>query len=292
MKETAVETVSREETENIADEIRGAAKRFCEMYARGLLREEDRGSRISEVLSDRINGFFDRKSLRLRVAAEDWPDFVSAVSRWKEDGSAEHLRTCPWLFYFRENEALGICYGDEAAVTDKIRILQLLEACRIPVEYYRPVPVGIVCPDEHPGHFPNEYVIGFEIWEQDGGLVRGDFQPGKEITLVDHHGLKTVIRVEEHYTEAENDRRHDNADYAGTGTIEGYTTERPRKIRIYISRKSDRIFCLAFFKENDDYAMRFPLWEEYRRDRFEIRKIHEKIIRDLADEQTPGSFCS
>lgn len=290
MKETAVETVSREEIENIADEIRGAAKRFCGMYARGLLQEEDRDSRISEVLSDRINSFFDRKSLRLCVKAEDWTDFAGAVSRWKEDGSAEHLRACPWLFYFRENEALGICYGDEAAVTDKIRILQLLEACRIPVEYYRPVPAGIVCPDEHPGHFPNEYVIGFEIWEQDEGLVRGDCRIGEEVTLIDHHGLKTVIRIEEHYTEAEKVRCHDDADYAGTGTIEGYTTERPRKIRIYISRKSDRIFCLAFLRENDDYAMNFPLWEEYRRDRLEIRKIDEKIIRDLVDEHTPGSF--
>ena len=289
MKETDIETVSLEEIEDVATEIHGVAQRCCDMYARGLLQEEERDSRIAAALSGGFNSYLDRKSLRLRIEAEDWPTFASALSRWKEKGGAGNLQCCPWLFYFREDEELGIRYGEEAALPDKIRIMQLLEACRIPVEAFRPVPAGIPCPDEHPGHHPNEYVIGFEIWEQDGGLAGGDFRPGEEITLTDRYGLKTVIRIEEHYTtEAEKDRRHDDADYAGTGTIEGYTTERPRKIRVYISRKNDRIFCLAFFKENDDYALRFPLWEEYRKDRDEIRKIHEKIIRDLVDEYTPG----
>ena len=228
MNESAVRVITREEMDTFLADIRHAAGRICGMYARGLLVEEEMRSRFSRLLLNDIPDFMDSKSLRLRVSARDWPVFLSAVSTWRSDGLEHHLRACSWLFFFRADENRGIRYGDEASVDDNLQVLRLLDACRIPVEYYRPVPEGIICPDLHPAHFPGEYFVGFEIWNQDGGLSRGDCRIGETKTLVDHHGLKAVIRIEEHTPEAEQDRCHD-ADYVGSGTIEGYTSSRPGK---------------------------------------------------------------
>ena len=282
MNESVAEVISQEETDAVIRGIHEVTESACMRYARGLITEEDRFSFIAEAVDREIRSFLENKRLHLCVSARDWPGFLAEIRAWEKDGDDRRLQACSWLF---SGPATGTDSRQrkEAAVSDKAKVLKLLEACHVPIEYYRPVPEGIKCPDEHQGHFPNEYYIGDEIWEEDGGLARGDYRIGETKTLIDHYGLKTVIRIEQHFTEAEKNRYHD-ADYEGTGTIEGYTSSRPRPIKVYLNRAGDRIRFLKLLKQNDDYQLSFPLWDAYCRDRSEIREIHDRIIRDLIDE--------
>ena len=118
------------------------------------------------------------------------------------------------------------------------------------------IPDGIISPDDHPGHFPCEIVVGWDIWEDDGGLTRESFQFGDGITLIDHHGLKAQIKVTEKY-----ERRFYTV-FVGLGTIEGYTASEPKIIKIEI--ENGRVHSLSFIQDGNDHAAfnSFPLWQE------------------------------
>ena len=284
MNESSVEVITQEELDHNIRDICLAAEKYCSLYSRGLLAEEDRRFRIIDALNDGLWGFLRNKHLSLRIAAGDWPAFLNAVRAWRKDGDVRRLQVCSWLFFDRTDRDRNICCGDEASVHDKIRILTLLDACHVPIEYFRPVPDGIACPDYHPGHFPNEIIIGYEIWEQDSGLAQGNYRIGETKTLIDHHGLKTVIQISLYTPESEQNRFHES-DFEGTGTVEGYTSSRPRQIKVYLNRKKGKISFLKFLVENDD-CLNFPLWQEYLEDRAGIHKLYEKIIEDLIADYT------
>ena len=282
MIETPVHVISPEEADLLIADIHSEAAHACALYDCGLLSREDRFSRVSLMIFDSLEQFLRKKNLRVRIAAGDWPVLDEAVTAWRKDGDPERLRACRWLFFPDNDESRGIHFGDEASVTDKARLLGILDACYIPFGFYRPVPEGIPCPDEHPGHFPNEIVVGFGIWEQDAGLVSGDFRIGEEKTLVDRHGLKTVFTILEHTPEGKTGRFHDG-NFIGSGTVEGYTSSRPRKIRIYINYRQKRIDFLKFLMENDDYGLDFPLWRKYREDRAEITAVCNRAVQDMIE---------
>ena len=283
MIETPVQVISREEADRFTGDVRSAAARLCAVYDRGLISRDDLLSRVSGLVFENLEQFLQKKNLRIRIAAGDWPAFAEAAGAWRKSGGPGRLQACSWLFSPDNDESRGIHTGDEASVYDKALVLGILDAFRIPVGLYRPVPEGIPCPDEHPGHFPNEYIVGFGIWEQDAGLASGDFRTGKEKILTDRHGLKTVIRILE-YTPAGMAGLWGGGYYTGSGTVEGYTSSRPREIRIYPDRKRKKIDCLKFFKEDDDYRLDFPLWKKYREDRAEIAAVRSRSVLDIVKE--------
>ena len=286
MNESSARVISGQEANQVIQEIQTETGRYCRMFSRGLLRENDLFGKVSDTLIRVIPAFLERNHLRLRIASRDWPAFLDAVIAWRKDGDVRHLRACSWLTFFSSDEERGILFGEEASAFDKGRLLTLFDALHIPVEYYRPVPEGINCPDEYPGHFSSEYFIGDNIWEEDGGLGQGNFTVGETKTLIDHYGLKTVIRIEQHIPESGKSPRC-GFDFVGSGTIEGYTSARSREIKVYILK--GRVSCLQFFKGNDDMEIRFPLWEDYRKDRLKTHQIHEQIIMDLIKEHNTRS---
>ena len=134
-----------------------------------------------------------------------------------------------------------------------------MNAFHVPAELYKPLPQGVKRPDSRADRTrPHDYWIGWDIWEDDGGLLQKDFRLGSTITLTDHYGLKSIIQV---------DRRADDGPglvscdlcYAGTGTIEGYTSSRQREIKIFI--RHNRIYCLYCRRDSDDFGS--DLWKEY-----------------------------
>ena len=284
MKESNEEMLSRQETDEVIADIQQAAERIRSMIQRGLLSEEDTRTRTVDILENSLFRFLGEKRLAVHIRARDWADFRNAVCAWREDHEEQHLRVCPWLCIELRGRVKGdfttVYRGEEAAVSDKVNVLRLLEACHVPIEFFRPVPEGIIRPDDHPAHFPGEYVIGWNIWEADDDLAQGKWKAGETITLTDHYGLKTVMQIDRVFTET--DKKHScDADYIGTGTIEGYTSPRPREIKVFV--EDGKIDSLTFFRGNDD-NIDFPLWKAYTEDRAEIYRIYEKIIRDLTGE--------
>ena len=284
MNESMNEVLSGQETDDQITGIHQATERIRKTFRRGILSEDEINRRTAEVLDEDVLGFLKKKNLCLQIKSRDWLDFLNAVHAWKTDHEDQHLRVCPWLYCEKRGPVRGdftaVCRGEEATVSDKANVLRFLEACHVPVEYFRPVPEGVVCPDDHPAHFPGEYVIGWNIWEADNEPAQGKWRPGETRTLVDHHGLKTVMRIDQVFEEDEKKHSGD-ADCTGTGTIEGYTSSRPREIKVFM--EDGRVDYLTFFRGNDD-NIDFPLWRPYYKDREEIRRIREKMIRDLIND--------
>lgn len=144
---------------------------------------------------------------------------------------------------------------------------------------FQTIPDGIIIPDDHQGHFPNEVVIGWDIWENDGGLTKENFVFGDRVLLVDHYGLKAKIQVTEHLTF--NRESRSDIEFSGLGTVEGYTASEPKKIHIVVH--NEQIHSLSFIMDQEDVSVfnSFPLWQkalEYRRKFSEERK---KVISDL-----------
>ena len=281
MNESIEEALSHQETDDHITEIHQAAEHIQKTFRRGIWSEDEMNRRAADVLDEGVLGFLKRKNLCLWIKARDWVDFQNAIHAWREDREDQHLRVCSWLYFEKRGPVRGyfatVFHGEEAAVSDKANVLRFLEACHVPIEYFRPVPEDIACPDDYPAHFPGEYVIGWNIWETDDEPVKGKWMPGETRTLVDHHGLKTVIRIDQVFGESEKKHPGD-ADCIGTGTIEGYTSSRPREIKVFM--EDGEVDCLTFFRGNDD-NIDFPLWRAFNEDREEIHRIREKIIRDL-----------
>lgn len=144
---------------------------------------------------------------------------------------------------------------------------------------FQTIPEGIIIPDDHLGHFPDEVVIGWDIWEDDGGLTKENFVLGDRIVLTDHYGLKAKIQVTEHLTS--NRESGSDIEFSGLGTVEGYTASEPKNIHIVVH--NEQIHSLSFIMDQDDMVVfnSFPQWQkalEYRRKFSEQRK---KVISDL-----------
>lgn len=142
---------------------------------------------------------------------------------------------------------------------------------------FPPMPNSVISPDDHPGHFPSDVIVGFHIWEDDGGLLGENFKLGDSITLTDHHGLKAQIQVMEQLPRA----RRDHAEFVGIGTIEGYTASELKEIKIEVV--NGHIHALLFTQDSDDYAAfnRFPLWQEALECRRKGVELWESVISDL-----------
>ena len=142
MSETVAGVISREEIDAAIRRVHEAVETACARYACGFITEESRFGFAAEALRQGTGVFLSLKGLRLRVSARDWPVFLAGIRAWEKDGDENRLQACSWLYF--------ISNGKEAAVSDKVKVLNLLDACRVPIEYYRPVPEGIICPDEYP----------------------------------------------------------------------------------------------------------------------------------------------
>lgn len=144
---------------------------------------------------------------------------------------------------------------------------------------FQTIPDGIIIPDDHQGHFPNEVVIGWDIWENDGGLTKENFVFGDRVLLVDHYGLKAKIQVTEHLTF--NRESRSDIEFSGLGTVEGYTASEPKKIHIVVH--NEQIHSLSFIMDQEDVSVfnSFPLWQKALEYRHKFSEQRKKVISDL-----------
>ncbi len=265
-------------------------RKIGELRRKGFLTEEEVTGEVMEILRQDFYGFLSEKglSLRLNRSAENcWLRFTDDYCLWKNGKNPNSKRGSIWLASQEGDGKKDI----EASASDKTQFFRLMDAYQIPPAYFEPLPVGAACPDDHAGYLPSDLIVGWEIWTDDGGLLTKDFPLGDTLILTDHYGLKSRIRITEHPADGpEKARQKNDAEYIGTGTIEGYTTSREREIHIHL--KNGAIHFLSASWDNDDRAEyeRFPMWQESRDHLSAFLRIQDKVVKDLI-ERVSGEAC-
>lgn len=195
---------------------------------------------------------------------EDWFGEAKARLRALQDQAARGTLTEREL---RDRIMALLFESFQSSLTER----ELKDLFGIPSAYFAPLPAGAVRSDAHAGHFPEQVCIGWSIWPDDGGLLKADFRLGETVTLTDHHGLHAVIRID----------ARDGAAFLGTGTVEGYTTARPREIRIETDGQGVR--ALTFFTDENDRAAyeSFPLWREAVEHQRALTRILDSVLDRL-----------
>ena len=264
-------------------------RKIGELRKKGLLTEEEVAGEVLEILQQDFYGFLSEKGLRLRLNRSErnsWLRFTDDYCLWKSGKQPCSKRGSIWL----------VCQEDgkkeiAASAFDKAQFFRLMGEYQLPLGYFEPLPDGAACPDDHAGYLPSDLIVGWRIWTDDGGLHTEDFPLGDILILTDHYGLKSRIRITEHPANGQDkSRRKIDADYIGTGTMEGYTTSREREIRIHL--ENGAIHSLFSTWDNDDRAEydRFPLWQESRDHLNAFLRIQEKVVMDLI-ESVSGKAC-
>ena len=293
--------------ENIS-RITEQCRKISTLYKRGYMTDDEKQRELSYLFFDGLRAFLREHGIYLRISAANWADFLRDYQLWaekqpalpeeiiplsdKEDGqkadekSRTSSETAPWLCLRKERISGGTEYGTEASPPDKAAFFSLMQTFCLEPGFYEPLGEGTAEPAilmSSEGSYDLN-IGGTDVWQDDGGLLSETFRLGDTIVLTDRYGLKAKIQV----TEAIPDKGifKKEADFIGTGFVEGYTTERPREIRIRLteyrpargypekdgtSAKDDpvkrQVFSLEFAADADDKALfrDFPLWQEWHR---------------------------
>ena len=274
----------------LLDNIEECYRKFgkiCESWHKGYLTRETVEGDFRKVFWEGFFRFVEDCGLLIRLKWTDRDNcirFADDYRMWKNGEKPCSTKGGIWLADRGGRPCEGKQYGEEASITDKVQFFRLMEAFNMPPEYFQAFPEGTVCPDVLTGRWPQDLLIGWKIWEDDGGLLSDSFRLGNTVTLTDHYGLKTIITITEHLASKEEKRNKKiTEDYIGTGTIEGYTTSRPRQIRIGIM--DGRIGYLYSVTDNEDRAAfeSFQLWNSAREYGEKITEIREKALHSLIE---------
>lgn len=242
-------------------------RKICRHFQGGLLIESEVQSCFMHEFNNGFYKFLAEKCVFFHFDSESYSRFLDDFECWQSGRQLSSIIEKPWLYYASASSR----FECEASDSDRISFFELMKAFRVPPHYFRPIPDGIIVPDDHPGHFPSDTVVGYYIWEDDGGLLNENFKLGDRIILTDHYGLKAQIQVTERLTHG----------FAGFGSIEGYTSSAPKKINIEIH--DGRICRLLFTGDRDDYDAfnSFPLWQDALEYRHMAIESKENVISDL-----------
>lgn len=262
-------------------------RKICIKHLKGHSTMEEVEREFSQTFFERYLKFIENHDLILCIDKANWREFISDYELWKKGDKLLCNPERKWLKYWHVE---GERCGEEASINDINHFFKLMEMFNLSPEYYEPVPEGTVVPDKLAGYLNTDLIVGPDIWKNDGGLLSDGFQLGSVITLTDHYGLESTIRVTEHLAKEEEKHkyRRSSPDYIGVGCIEGYTTLREREIHIEI--RNGRINYLISVIDNDDQKTYedFPLWKGYhehsdKRDRLFSQSI-EGLIEKYMDE--------
>ena len=262
-------------------------RRICESWHRGYLTRETVEDEFRKVFWKGFFHFIEDCGLLIQLKWTDWNNgirFADDYQMWKNGERPCSTRGSIWLADRGGRLRGGKEYGEEASCSDKIQFFRLMEAFNMPPEYFQTFPEGTVCPDVLTGREPQDLLIGWKIWDDDGGLLSDSFQLGDTVTLTDHYGLKSFITITEHLASNEEKRsRRISEDYIGAGTIEGYTTSRSRQIRIGILDGKIRYLHTTSDNEDRELFDSFPLWSNAREYGGKIIETREKALRSLIE---------
>ena len=271
--------ISVESLKSNIDKAYYEIRKLCRNYKRGLISEDESLKRIHEAIRDHFVVFIRNNGMVNHVRrnnVDEWTRFQNDYQLWKNGEKPESIVGVKWLTYTGKG---GTIDGEEASFHDKTHFFELMEAFHIPVEYYQVLEKNKKCSDKYPCHFSNELLVGWLIWQDDGGLLSNDFKIGDEIRLTDHNGLESVIRVTEHLKGENKKKRGSTAEYLGQGYIEGYTTTREREIEIGIWKgQIQYLFTTIDSSDRQEYSS-FPMWEEARMHSRKQDKIMDDVVR-------------
>lgn len=278
-----MEMITKEALEQNIEDSYKKLEILCKEFERGILDREGLRQRCTGVFKRGFDRFLHENNLKLirpsNISRRE--RFEDDYFQWKSGQQINSDKGDIWLTYWR-NESGGAKAGEEASCIDKESFFSLMEAFGVTLDYYRPVPEGIIFSRRRFGRFYPELIIGFDnYWVDDGGLLSEDFQLGNEVTLKNCNGLKAIVRITEHLTVEEQRERRIYADYIGIGHIEGYTTDRDREIEI--SLYDGKILSLFTRIDNDDRDVfnSFPLWQNELQYNYDLDKELWNIVENL-----------
>ena len=226
----------------------------CKKYRSGFLTEDELRRHFQWELQEGFFDYLSSKKVRTEFSDASWSRFLKDYDLWKAGKQPCSLLGSPWLVYDD---------SEEVSVLDKNSFFRLMDAYCILPSYFKPIPDSCI----RPKHQLKMYGTGmtgtvrFDLAD-DGGMYSCDSPIGKTFTLTDEYGLRAIILIER---TGKKDEIHNLMDpqYVGRGTIEGYTSSRPREI--FISEREGNTVWFWIHVGNDDYDVlhHFPLWEHY-----------------------------
>ena len=291
--ESAREAISEKDlTENI-NRFTEECRKICGRYKKGFLTDTEIQRELDYLTFNYFTVFLKEHRVYTAFTAANRADFLRDYRQWAEknltseeadfrpfagedEASSAVPETIPWLCLIKENVYGGTEYAEEASPQDKAAFFTLMQAFCLDPDHYEPLPKGAAAPAVlASGEGSWDFRMGGNnVWQDDGGLLSETFSLGDTIVLTDRYGLKAKIQVKEAVPKEEIPQRE--ADFIGTGFVEGYTTERPREIRIRLTDR--RPIFLEFAMDADDYAhfRNYPLWKEWQE--LTDRKYYQHIL--------------
>ena len=249
------EALSQEDVDARVAASREAIRDICRRGQMGLITEEEAMRLLLQVFHRDFSEFLKSRSLRCSVTPDSWALFLRDRRRWERGEPPEADEGVSWLS-FRPRAlppAEGDAPGVPASPMDKARFFELAAAFSLPAAYFAPLPAGTPSPQIVFNPASSEGTVGCGLWAGGGGLLTGGDPLGTTAVLVDSQGLRAEILV----------TGRDGGVLTGAGTLEGYTSQRRRPVRIHLSE--GRIFALsAVLGPDDREAFRaFPLWRDF-----------------------------
>ena len=286
--ETIIEAIPEKDLAEITEQNEYKCRRISGAFRNGLLTHDEALLQVKSVFADGFYGFLSEKRIGVRMTSDNWESFLNDYHLWKEDKLSGTNSAKPWLFYYAEKIEGGLKSGADASALDKRSFFRLMDSFMVPPEFFQPLPREFAKPDFIPMALADDLKIaGEDVWADDGGLSSEGFELGNTITLTDHYGLKSVIKITEHLIGGDSARRE--ADYIGDGYIEGYTEKKPHRIKIRLWK--GQIFSLYTIADKEDMSefQSFPLWKAWREnnDRTDaiLTEAIEMLLERLAQEQ-------
>jgi len=243
-------------------------------YKRGLLTDTDVKTWIENTIIDAFKEFYGQGRFERHIDQDSFKRFTEDHQMWKDQDEPCSMTGTPWLI---DREKDG-----EADHEKKKEFFDLIDMFHIPINYFEPIPADVICPDSLPGHYPGETIIGWKIWEDDGGLLSDGFMLGDVIKLTDRKGLKSVLRIIKDNRPEDKSIQNVEYDYLAMGTIEGYTSSREREVKVYV--RDGKIDHLTTFIMGNDDAEAFlnnPLWKDYNIHMETKEKIRQEVVEKI-----------
>ena len=217
-------------------------RKICRYYKSGFISLDEACREIQTVFYEDFYGYLKNAGLRTKFDQSTWHRFTEDYRSW-QNGTQSCASAGPaWLL---KNDYV------EAGILEKHSFFELMEDYLVPIDLFIPIPDHCIKPKCR-YHSYGALIVTFDLID-DGGLFCDHDPIGKDYILVDDYNLKANLQIERL---GKNDEVHNimSPQFAGSGTIEGYTSSRPHQI--YISQMDGRKVWFYLCVENDDYDER------------------------------------
>ncbi len=241
-------------------------------YRRGVLSANERYQLYHNIFFVRFLEFVRNTGLRRSFDDRSWAQFQKDHAAWKAGGILPVISPDPWLSL----------HGKEACALDRMCFFKLMGSFQVPLDYFEPYPDSCLIPD----CYFNAYGDGLSgsvnfSSADDGGLFSGDDPVGKTFVMTDGNGLKAEIEIVREATAEDNNNNRFVAKYIGTGTIEGFTSARRRKISVNKNGPGRIAFYLSVDNDDMDVFRGFGSWKEFHYLRDEKDARHRRYVESL-----------